>query len=143
MRRLIQILMCSLLLVSAVAGAAADDLTRKQRKLLEENQIAYGATIRWGSMDDAIAYLDPELRKEKPPTEFELNRYAQLRVSSYRERSSAALEGGLVERRVEIGVINQNTQAERTVMVVERWRWDPEAKRWWQTAGLPDLWKGQ
>ncbi len=38
-------------------------------------------------------------------------------------------------------MINQNTQAERTVMVVERWRWDPEAKRWWQTAGLPDLWK--
>jgi hypothetical protein len=112
-----------LLLVSAVASA--DDLSRKQRKLLEETQIAYGATIRWGSMDDAIGYLDPKLRKEKPPTEFELNRYAQLRVSSYRERSSAALEGGLVERRVEIGVINQNTQAERTVMVVERWRWDP------------------
>ena len=39
-------------------------------------------------------------------------------------------------------MINQNTQAERTVVVVERWRWDPEAKRWWQTAGLPDLWKG-
>jgi len=94
-------------------------------------------------MDDAIAYLDPELRKEKPPTEFELNRYAQLRVSSYRERSSASLDGGQVERRVEIGVINQNTQAERTVVVVERWRWDPEAKRWWQAAGLPDLWKGQ
>lgn len=143
MRRLIQFLMCSLLLVSAVAGAAADDLTRKQRKLLEETQIAYGATIRWGSMDDAIAYLDPELRKEKPPTEFELNRYAQLRVSSYRERSSASLDGGQVERRVEIGVINQNTQAERTVVVVERWRWDPDAKRWWQAAGLPDLWKGQ
>ncbi|MGE6331958.1 hypothetical protein [Stenotrophomonas sp. NPDC077659] len=143
MRRLIQILMCSLLLVSAVASAAGGDLTRKQRKLLEETQIAYGATIRWGSMDDAIGYLDPQLRKDKPITEFELNRYAQLRVSSYRERSSASLEGGEVERRVEIGVINQNTQAERTVVVVERWRWDAQAKRWWQSAGLPDLWKGQ
>lgn len=102
MRRLIQFLMCSLLLVSAVASA--DDLSRKQRKLLEETQIAYGATIRWGSMDDAIGYLDPKLRKEKPPTEFELNRYAQLRVSSYRERSSASLDGGLVERRVEIEI---------------------------------------
>jgi len=79
MRRLIQFLMCSLLLVSAVASA--DDLSRKQRKLLEETQIAYGATIRWGSMDDAIGYLDPKLRKEKPPTEFELNRYAQLRLA--------------------------------------------------------------
>lgn len=69
MRRLIQFLICSLLLASAVASA--DDLSRKQRKLLEETQIAYGATIRWGSMDDAIGYLDPKLRKEKPPTEFE------------------------------------------------------------------------
>ncbi|HDS1217756.1 hypothetical protein NJH49_16420 [Stenotrophomonas maltophilia] len=141
MRRLIQILLCSLLLVSAMAGA--DELSRKQRKMLEETQIAYGATIRWGSMDDAIGYLDPVLRKEKPPTEFELNRYAQLRVSSYRERSSASLPDGQVERRVEIGVINQNTQAERTVVVTERWRWDAEAKRWWQAGGLPDLWQGQ
>ncbi|HEL3864358.1 hypothetical protein ABE543_14475 [Stenotrophomonas sp. TWI169] len=141
MRRLIQILLSSLLLVSAMAGA--DELSRKQRKMLEETQIAYGATIRWGSMDDAIGYLDPVLRKEKPPTEFELNRYAQLRVSSYRERSSASLPDGQVERRVEIGVINQNTQAERTVVVTERWRWDAEAKRWWQAGGLPDLWQGQ
>ena len=141
MRRLIQILLCSLLLVSAMAGA--DELSRKQRKMLEETQIAYGATIRGGSMDDAIGYLDPVLRKEKPPTEFELNRYAQLRVSSYRERSSASLPDGQVERRVEIGVINQNTQAERTVVVTERWRWDAEAKRWWQAGGLPDLWQGQ
>lgn len=44
MRRLIQILLCSLLLVSAMAGA--DELSRKQRKMLEETQIAYGATIR-------------------------------------------------------------------------------------------------
>ena len=62
MRRLIQFLMYSLLLASAVASA--DDLSRKQRKLLEETQIAYGATIRWGSMDDAIGYLDPKLRKD-------------------------------------------------------------------------------
>ncbi len=102
----------------------------------DEYRFNDGAAIR-------TLLIDPKLRKEKPPTEFELNRYAQLRVSSYRERSSASLDGGLVERRVEIGVINQNTQAERTVVVVERWRWDPGAKRWWQTAGLPDLWKGQ
>ena len=47
------------------------------------------------------------------------------------------------ERRIEMGVINRNTQAERTVLVTERWRWDPEAKRWWQMQGLPDLWQGQ
>lgn len=142
MRRLVQFLLLSSLLLAS-AAALAGDITRKQRKLLEETQIAYGATIRWGSMEDALGYLDPEQRKANPPTEFELRRYAQLRVSAYRERTTASLPDGTVERRVEVGVINVNTQAERMVGVVERWRWDPKAKRWWQTAGLPDLWQGQ
>ncbi|KAF1013385.1 MAG: hypothetical protein GAK31_03534 [Stenotrophomonas maltophilia] len=142
MRRVLQLLTLSTLLLCS-ALALAGGLSRKQRTQLEETQNAYGSTIRWGSMDDALGYLDPQLRKDTPSTEFELNRYAQLCVSSYRERSSASLPDGVVERRVEIGVINVNTQAERLVVVTERWRWDPEAKRWWQTAGLPDLWRGQ
>lgn len=141
MRRLIQLLMLSSLLVASSMTMAAD-FSRKQRTMLEETQNAYGSTIRWGSMEDAVGYLDPERRKTNPPTEFELNRYSQLRVSAYRERSTASLPDGTVERRVEIGVININTQAERLVTVVERWRWDPEGKRWWQFNGLPDLWQG-
>ena len=70
-------------------------------------------------------------------------RYRQVQVSSYRERSSSMDAEGMLERRIEMGVINRNTQAERTVLVTERWRWDPEAKRWWQMQGLPDLWQGQ
>lgn len=135
------LLLSSLLLVSA--ASLAGDFSRKQRTQLEEIQTSYASTIRWGSMEDALGYLDPEQRKANPPTEFELRRYSQLRVSSYRERTTAALPNGVVERRVEVGVININTQAERTVGVIERWRWDPEAKRWWQTNGLPDLWQGQ
>jgi len=141
MRRLIQWVSLSCLMLASLAAVAAD-FSRKQRTQLEETQTAYGSTIRWGSMEDAVGYLDPERRKTNPPTEFELNRYSQLRVSSYRERGTAALPDGTVERRVEIGVINVNTQAERTLGVVERWRWDPEAKRWWQYNGLPDLWQG-
>ncbi|GAB3043760.1 hypothetical protein [Stenotrophomonas tumulicola] len=142
MRQWIRFLLLSgLLLVSA--ASLAGDISRKQRKQLEDIQTAYASTIRWGSMEDALAYLDPEQRKADPLSEFELRRYSQLRVSSYRERSTAALPNGIVERRVEVGVININTQAERTVGVIERWRWDPDTKRWWQTNGLPDLWQGQ
>lgn len=142
MRHLIRfLLLAGLLLATATPWAA--DIGRKQRRLLEETQLAYGATIRWGSMEDALGYLDPAQRRADPPSEFQLRRYAQLRVSGYRERSTAALPDGTVERRVEVAVINVNTQAERMVGVVERWRWDPKAGRWWQTAGLPDLWQGQ
>ena len=62
---------------------------------------------------------------------------------SYREGGSGAMDDGSVVRAVEIGVINRHTQAERSVRFKERWRWDPEAKRWWQVAGLPDFWDGK
>ena len=43
-------------------------------------------------------------------------------------------------RDIEIGVINRNTLAERTVRYRERWRYDEAAKTWWLVTGLPDLW---
>jgi len=136
------ILILSLLGLLLAAPAHADGPSRKQRMQLEDIQNAYASTIRWGNVEDAVGFLDPEQQREHPPTDFDLRRYEQVRISSYRERSRATLPDGLMERRVEVGVINNNTQAERIVTVVERWRWDPEAKRWWQTAGLPDLWNG-
>lgn len=141
LRHAVQFVLMACLLAAASVHAA--DISRKQRKLLEETQIAYAGVIRWGTMEDALGYLDPVQQKQNPPTEFELGRYDQIRISGYRERTSATLPDGTMERRVEVGVINVNTQAERTVTVVERWRWDPDAKRWWQSAGLPDLWRGR
>lgn len=142
MRRTLQILLLTVLALASVTALAAG-LSRKQRTALEEIQNAYGSTIRWGSAEDAIGYLDPEYRKAHPLTDLELRRFEQIRISSYRERSAGQLPDGTMERRVEIGVINVNTQAERQVMVREVWRWDAEGKRWWQTTGLPDLWQEQ
>jgi hypothetical protein len=49
---------------------------------------------------------------------------------------------GEVVRDIQIGVINRNTLAERTVRYRERWRYDEAAKTWWLVSGLPDLWSG-
>ena len=87
--------------------------------------------------------VDPALRRDRPLSELELERYRQLQVTSYREGGNGAMDDGSVVRAVEIGVINRHTQAERSVRFKERWRWDPEAKRWWQVAGLPDFWDGK
>jgi hypothetical protein len=51
--------------------------------------------------------------------------------------------GGDVVRDIEIGVINRNTLAERSVRYRERWRYDEAAKTWWLTSGMPDLWQGE
>ena len=130
--------------LSLVAGAAqAEGPSRSQRSKLGPTQDAYVAAVRWGDFDKAEGFIDPQYLLQRPITDLQRERYRQIQVSSYRERSVGAGADGSIERRVEMGVINRNTQAERLVLVNERWRWDPEAKRWWQAAGLPDLWQGQ
>ena len=130
--------------LSLVAGAAqAEGPSRSQRSKLGPTQDAYVAAVRWGDFDKAEGFIDPQYLLQHPITDLQRERYRQLQISSYRERSAGIGADGSIERRIEMGVINRNTQAERLVMVNERWRWDPQAKRWWQAAGLPDLWQGQ
>ena len=128
-----------LLAVLAPAGAQS----RMQRSKLQQVQDAYAASIRWGDFENAWQAVDPAYRAEHPMTELEFERYKQIQISGYRDLSTRGGPDGTVERAVELRVINKHTMAERTERYVERWRWDPEAKRWWLVVGMPDLWKGQ
>ena len=128
-----------LLAVLAPAGAQS----RLQRGKLQQVQDAYAASIRWGDFENAWQAVDPAYRAEHPMTELEFERYKQIQISGYRDLSTRGGPDGTVERAVELRVINKHTLAERTERYVERWRWDPEAKRWWLVVGMPDLWKGQ
>jgi hypothetical protein len=140
--RLFLILLLSALLLPWTAPADAATGMR-QRAKLDEVQAAWSSAVRWSEFEAAWQFVDPALRAEKPLTELELERYRQLQVSSYREGGNGELDDGTVVRTVEIGVVNRHTQAERTLRYQERWRWDTEAKRWWQVAGLPDFWEGK
>jgi len=140
-RRLIQSAVVLLLGLAMAAQAAGPG--RSQRNKLAQTQDAYVAAVRWSDFEAAEGFIDPEYRQAHPLTDLQRERYRQVQVSNYRERSTGVAADGAVERRVEMGVVNRNTLAERTVMVTERWRWDAEAKRWWQAQGLPDLWQGQ
>lgn len=142
MRRTLQILLLALLALTSVSALAAEQkTTRKQRKDLEETQIKYDSTMRWGTVEDALPYLDPEYAKTHPMTDLELRRFEQVKISSYRASDNVPMPDGRVGRTAEVRVINNNTQAERTVRVREIWRWDAEGKRWLQANGLPDLWQ--
>lgn len=114
-----------------------------QRGRLQEVQDAYAASIRWGEFENAWKAVDPAYRTEHPMTELEFERYQQVQISGYRDLNSSGGPDGTVERNVELRVINKHTMAERTLRYRERWRWDPEAKRWWLVVGLPDLWNGE
>ena len=107
---------------------------------LDETQYAYSAAIRWGDFEGAYNLVDPKVREEHPLTDVDFSRYKQVQISGYRDLGGSPLASGEVTREIEIGVINRNTLAERTVRYRERWRYDEEAKTWWLTSGLPDLW---
>ena len=107
---------------------------------LDETQYAYSAAIRWGDFEGAYNLVDPKVRAEHPLTDVDFSRYKQVQISGYRDLGGSPLASGEVVREIEIGVINRNTLAERTVRYRERWRYDEAAKTWWLTSGLPDLW---
>ena len=133
MRRLLLGLL--LLLSTSVAFAGAP------QRALPVAQDAWSAAIRWGDFEGAVNLLDPTLRAQQAPSSIEAARYQQVQISGYRDLgASVDFKGGRAVRDVEIGVINRNTLAERTVRYRETWRWDPQSKTWWITSGLPDLW---
>ena len=103
-------------------------------------QYSYSAAIRWGDFEGAWNLVDPKVRKEHPLTDIDFSRYQQVQISSYRDSSGTTLGNGEVVRDIEIGVINRNTLAERTVRYRERWRYDEPSRSWWLVSGLPDLW---
>jgi len=135
--KLLAVLMCCLFLV---AGCAAPKGSKADK--LRAAQYAFSGAVRWNDFEGAMTLIDPDLREKHQLSEMELERYKQVQISAYNEIGSRVEEGAAV-RDIEIGVINRHTMAERTVHYREVWRWDPEAKAWWITTPLPDLWEGQ
>lgn len=134
----------SLLLASALALLAACASVGPRTDALDKAQYEWSAAIRWGQFAGAQRLVDPEVLRANPLSELQVQRYQQVRISSYRDAGATVdLEAGTAAREVQIGVINVHTQAERIVGYRETWRFDPVAKRWWNTSGLPDLWNGQ
>lgn len=135
------LLRCLLLCCLALLGGCPKTHASKGTAL-DEVQYAYSAAIRWGDFEGAWNLVDPKLREEKPLTDIDFSRYKQVQISTYSDMGGTVEPSGVVVRDVEIGVVNRNTQAARTVRYRERWRYDEPAKTWWLVSGLPDLWQG-
>ena len=129
------LLACCLVLLAGCPKSAS------KGSALDEIQYAYSAAIRWGDFEGAYNLVDPKLREEHPLTDVDFSRYKQVQISAYRDLGGSPRASGEIVREIEIGVINRNTLAERTVRYRESWRYDEAAKTWWLTSGLPDLWK--
>lgn len=135
-------MMMLLTLAGLLAACASGGGSRNDK--LQQLQYDYSAAIRWGGFEGAWNVVDPEYRKAHPISDLELARYQQIQVSGYRELGSqVSADRQQAMREIQIDVINRHTMTERSIRYTEVWRYDPVAKTWWLTSGLPDFWAGQ
>jgi hypothetical protein len=127
------ILLISLLAIM-LTGCASDIRSDSLSKTLNQ----YASVLRWGDFASAQQFLDPDYREAHPLSPLDLARYTQVRVSSYDDGQGAVPSGeNEVRQVVQINLINNNTQSERTVVDHQTWRYDPATHKWWLMTGLP------
>ena len=134
MKTLPRLLACLLLCGLVACTAAPSKLNPRDAALTE-----YGFALRWSEFDQAMAFLDPQVRLQHPLSDLEKERLKQIQVTGYEVKDRHASSDGGLEQTVEIRLINRNTQLERSITDHQAWRWDAEGKRYWLTSGLPDF----
>ena len=129
-----------MLMALALAACATGG---KQMDALDRAQYDWSAAIRWNDFEGAWTLVDPEYREQHPMSALEFERYKQVQVSGYSDLASqVAPDKQSARREIQINVINKHTMTERGLRYTEVWRYDPEARAWWITSGLPDFWAG-
>jgi hypothetical protein len=127
-------------IVAFVLCAGCQTLTtQSEGDALPTTLTAYANALRWGGFDQALKYVDPETLKQHPITSLDLERYKQVRVVSYMEQPVVPVAKHEVSQLVEISVLNINTQASRSIVDRQLWRYDDTTKHWHIVSGLPDI----
>ena len=126
-----------LLIAFAALALAGCPGTKSESNLLNETLETYASAIRWGNFEQATHFVEPEALKAHPISELDLQRYKQIQVTTYIEQPARPAGAHEVRQVVEIGIVNINTQAARTIVDNQLWRYD--GKHWWLVSGLPDI----
>lgn len=125
------------LLCTMLAGCAKDIRSEALTNTLSR----YGALVRWGDMKTAVSFIDPKVLAENPPSALDMARYDLFRISSYDDGAGPqpGATPGEATQMVRIGLINNRTQAERTIVDKQVWHYDDAGHHWWLESGLPDI----
>lgn len=127
-------LMLALLPVPVLAAGS-----NKNDKALEAALKIYGNAVRWNDFEKARESVDPQLRPPGGFSDADEAYYKQFQVSGYLLKSAERPDPQSYSQRVELRIIDAASQTERTQTDRQTWRYDPVAKRWWLTSGLPKL----
>ncbi|MBL0162201.1 MAG: hypothetical protein IPP82_00765 [Xanthomonadales bacterium] len=130
----------SVLLIAVLSLLLSVPVMAKSReKILTETLRTYAATIRWGSIEQAESFVDPEYRAAHPLTQLDLDRYKQVRFTNYNDSAPAPVNDNEVNQTVEIGIVNIHTQEARSFIDRQVWKYNRKTKVWLLTSGLPDI----
>ena len=125
--------------LAVVVSVGCASSQKADGKLLESTLRSYASVMRWGDVAQALPFIDPAVLEANPVDAVTLERFKQVQVAGYRERS-LEMTGELEARQiVQIDLVNRHTQEERTVVDQQRWRYDAVEKKWWLMSGLPDI----
>jgi hypothetical protein len=127
-----------LLLVALCTGCGAVG-QHSQSDSLQTTLMAYASVIRWGDMEQAVKYVDPQTLKDHPVTSIDLERFKQVRITAYDDQPPVPSGKGQVTQIVKIDIVNINSQTERTIVDKQLWRYDEKTKHWHVVSGLPDI----
>lgn len=133
--RSVSITLLSLMLLAT----ALPVLAKSREKALTDTLLAYAATIRWGSFEQAESFVSPEYRELHPLTSLELERFKQVRITEYTDTAPMPVSDDEVRQTVEIGLVNVNTQESRTIVDRQIWIYEKKNKVWLLHSGLPDI----
>ena len=128
-----------LLAILAVLLCGCAAVSKSEQNLLEDTLDTYSSVIRWSNWDEAVAFIDPETVKAHPISKLDLERFNQVRVTTYNAQPARNTGEHEVRQIVEIGLVNVNTQSARSIVDRQTWRFDAKEKRWWLVSGLPDI----
>lgn len=128
----------SLILLAALLTSCGS-AQKSETDLLEATLMGYAKAMRWGDVDQAIGYIDPEVLAANPIPALELERLRQVQIAGYREQPPMMIDETHASQVVQIELINRHTQQVRGIVDRQQWRLDREAKRWWLTSGLPKI----
>lgn len=129
----------SLIVILGLCTGCTNISAQSETRALDLTLVAYANALRWGGWDQALAFVDPDTRKEHPLSSLDMERYKQVRIASYTEQPPVPVGEHKVRQVVQIGLININTQTERGIVDTQLWRYDEAKKHWYLMTGLPDI----
>jgi hypothetical protein len=102
--------------------------------------IAYANAVRWDGFEVAEMFVDPKVREAHPITDLDREHFKQVQVNDYDDGNGPVPAGeNEVRQTVRIGLTNLHTQAVRTIVDHQVWKYDAEKNKWWLETGIPNL----